>query len=668
MAVRFLRLFLSCCLLWLAASTSTALAASRVGDGVVAQRFHKLLDDQWQWSLREFPEDATALGDMRYNDKLTDMSAAAAARRKVAQALFLARLNQINPAQLHGQDKISYAVFAAMRKREAEINRIYGTLPFGAADNWMPLSTMRGVHISFSSLPRDTPFKTVADYENYIKRLNAVPAQLEQVIARMQAGMASGWMPATINVARVPGQIDTHLNADMTTNLSYQPFLKFPSDIPPAEQQRLAAAGRQAITTAVIPAFQQLKIFFVEQYMPAGRKEIAASSLPGGPAYYQAQIGDMTTTDMTPKQIHELGLSEVARIDAEMSKVIAGSGFKGTRAEFVKFTNTDPQFLFTSSAAMLTAYRDIAKRADAQLPGLFAELPRLPYGVRAMEAYEGDNAEHYSPGSIEGARAGYFDANVLNLKRRSSPSMESLVLHEAVPGHHLQIARAQELSDLPKFRRNAYFPAYSEGWGLYAESLGDEMGLYANPYSKFGQLTAEMHRAARLVVDTGIHAFGWDRERAIAYLEENAALSHAFATAEVDRYIGWPAQALGYKLGELRIKALRAKAKAALGADFDVRRFHNAVIDNGALPLDVLEQQIDAWIAAQKSGAKNSAIQKTAVMEIAEPEAVATKKTVAKKALTKKAAAKKIVTKKSAAKKAAAKKTVTKKAAKKKAA
>jgi uncharacterized protein (DUF885 family) len=351
----------------------------------------------------------------------------------------------------------------------------------------------------------------------------------------------------------------------------------------------------------VIPAFAKLKAFYADKYLPRARKELGASTLPGGPAYYQAAITNMTTTRMTAQQIHELGLAEVARIDAEMEKAMRASGFKGDRAAFVQFINTDPQFLFTSSEAILAHYRDIAKRADAQLPALFAELPRLPYGVRAMEPWEGDNAEHYTRGSPDGSRPAYFEANVLNLKRRSSPSMEALVLHEAVPGHHLQIARAQELGDLPKFRRFAFYGAFSEGWALYAESLGSEMGFYDNPYTKFGQLSLEMHRAVRLVVDTGMHALGWERDRAIAFLESKAALSHAFAVAEVDRYINWPGQALSYKLGELRIKALRAKARAALGERFDIRRFHNAVLDNGPLPLDVLEQRIDEWIAQQKT-------------------------------------------------------------------
>jgi uncharacterized protein (DUF885 family) len=302
---------------------------------------------------------------------------------------------------------------------------------------------------------------------------------------------------------------------------------------------------------------------------------------------------------MSARDIHALGLREVSRIERAMDDVMRKTGFEGTRDGFFQFMHDSPQFYYTRAEDLLTGYRDIAKRADAELPKLFAELPRLPYGIRAMETFEGDNADHYTPGSEEGARAGFFEANTNDLRARPKYDMENLFLHEAVPGHHLQIARAQELKGLPEFRKYAFIVAYLEGWALYAESLGDEMGFYRDPYSKFGQLSWEMVRACRLVIDTGIHAFGWDRQRAIAYLRSHSGITGTYATAEIDRYIVDPGQALGYKLGELRIKALRAKAAAALGDRFDLRRFHNALIDDGALPLDVLEQRIDQWIARE---------------------------------------------------------------------
>jgi uncharacterized protein (DUF885 family) len=351
----------------------------------------------------------------------------------------------------------------------------------------------------------------------------------------------------------------------------------------------------------VNPAFAQLKRFLEAEYLPASRKELGASTLPAGPAFYALRVRQQTTTDLTPQAIHDIGKGEVARIRREMDRVIASTDFKGTFPEFLEFIRTDPRFFFKTPEARLAAYRDIGKRADAELPKLFAVLPRVPYGVRAMEAFEGDNADHYSPPPLDGSRAGFFEANVNNLEKRPSHEMESTLLHEAVPGHHLQNARARELEGLPLFRRSGWYVAYGEGWALYAESLGYEMGMYKDPYSRFGALSGEMLRACRLVIDTGLHAFGWTREQSIRYLAENSGVHPDFAAAEVDRYIVLPGQALGYKIGELKIKALRAKARAALGDKFDIRRFHNAVLDDGALPLTVLESRIDEWIAIQKT-------------------------------------------------------------------
>jgi uncharacterized protein (DUF885 family) len=365
-----------------------------------------------------------------------------------------------------------------------------------------------------------------------------------------------------------------------------------------AQRERCASEGRRAMA-GVRGAYSRMQRFLSAEYIPAGRKDLGASTLPGGAEYYALQVREKTTTTLTPAEIHRIGLSEVARIRKSMDEVIASTAFTGSFADFLKFINSDARFTFKTPEARLAAYRDIAKRADAELPKLFAELPRLPYGIRAMEAFEGDNSDHYSPGAIDGSRAGFFEANVNNLAKRPSFEMESTLLHEAVPGHHLQTARAQELKELPLFRRSAWYVAYGEGWALYAESLGYEMGFYKDPYMRFGALVNEALRACRLVVDTGLHTMGWTREQSIRYMVDNAGVNEAYATAEVDRYIVWPAQALGYKVGELKIKALRAKAKAALGAKFDVRRFHNAVIDDGALPLTVLERRIDEWIARQ---------------------------------------------------------------------
>jgi uncharacterized protein (DUF885 family) len=459
---------------------------------------------------------------------------------------------------------------------------------------------MYGPQQLFPALAKAAPLRNVRDYENYLKRLEAMPRVLEQLTARMQAGIRSGWMPPAAAMMQVPAQFAPFAAADVEATPLWKPFVSFPAEVPAAERARLAAAGRDVLSQRVHPAFARMKRFVEDTYLPAARRDLGASTLPAGAGFYELQVRANTTTTLTAREIHDIGLKEVVRIRGEMDKAIAAAGFTGTFAAFLEFIRTDPRFLFKTPEARLAAYRDIAKRADAELPRLFAQLPRLPYGIRGMEAYEGDNADHYSPGAIDGSRAGYFEANVNNLAKRPSHDMESVLLHEAVPGHHLQIARAQELDGLPLFRRSGWYTAYGEGWALYAESLGYEMGFYRDPYSRFGALSAEMLRACRLVVDTGLHALGWSRDRSIRYLAENSGVHPDIAAAEIDRYIVWPGQALGYKIGELKIKELRARAQAALGERFDVRGFHNAVLDDGPLPLTVLEGRIDRWVKTRQ--------------------------------------------------------------------
>jgi uncharacterized protein (DUF885 family) len=578
-------------------------AQSTPGKDAAAQA-HALFDEYWQWTLREYPEVATFVGDHRYDDRLTDQSAAAVGRRRAMRAEFLKRAAGVDAAALSSTDRVSLRVLQYQLDQEVALDKLCAPLPCSFNESWSPVTQMDGPQFDVPQLVNATRFASVRDYDAYLMRLDALPVQIDQLIVRMETGMSLGWMPAKIAIARVPGQLDAQLDPDPEKNPEYKPFLTFPADIAAADRERLAAAGRRAIKDKVIPAFRRLRDFYDQRYLPMARSNIASSSLPPGPRYYEALLAVITTTRMSAKEIHDLGLAEVARIGREMDATVTATGFKGPRAEFQKSINTDPRFLYTRAEEMLAGYRDIAKRADAELPRLFAELPRLPYGIRAMRPEEGDNAEYYVPGAEDGSRAGYFQANVNSLSRRPKWTMETLLLHEAVPGHHLQVARAQEMKNLPDFRRNGFFMAYGEGWALYAESLGHEMGFYIDPYSKFGNLSAEMHRAARLVVDTGIHAFGWTREQAISYLEDNAALTPESATAEVDRYIVQPAQATAYKVGELKIKALRARARNELGDKFDLRRFHNAVLDNGAVPLDVLEEQIGDWIAAERARTK----------------------------------------------------------------
>ena len=555
--------------------------------------------------VAEHPEQATFFGIPGYDDKLSDLSPQAIARRKARMKQQIATLKRFDPGTLSTQDRISREILLEMLGiNEAEI-AFYGDLPFGAeGDGWMPVSPMHGPQQQLSYLVRATRFQNGRDYDNYLKRLGALPTQLAQQTAIMRAGMKSGWMPPRAAMQQVPDMFTIYAGEDVTATPFWQPFKSFPDGVDEASRKRIADAGRQVLANRVHPAFAEFKRFLSAEYIPAATAALAASKLPGGPAFYALRVRENTTLPLEPAAIHDTGKREVARIRAAMDEVMASTGFKGSFAEFIAFLRSDPRFFFKTPEERLAAYRDIGKRADAELPKLFATLPRLPYGVRAMDASEGDNADHYSEGALDGSRAGYFDANVNSLGKRPSHEMESTLLHEAVPGHHLQGARAQELEGLPTFRRAvAFFVAYAEGWALYAESLGYEMGFYKDPYQHYGALMGEMLRACRLVVDTGIHSLGWTREQAIEYLAGTSGVHPDFAAAEVDRYIVWPGQALGYKIGELKIKELRAKAKAALGERFDLRRFHNALLDDGALPLPLLEARIDEWIRAERASA-----------------------------------------------------------------
>jgi uncharacterized protein (DUF885 family) len=569
-------------------------AGPALAKGHDAARLHALFDEYWSTVKREFPEYATFLGDDRHDDRLTDLSPEAIARRKAYAHGLLARLHRFDARGFAGQDAVSLAVLESQLERRLRVDAF--------PRERLQVSQIGGPQLDFALLVKSTPFRNRADYAHYLARLRALPAQLRQMEALMREGIATGWVLPAAAITRVPSQIDAWLTDDIERNPAWPPFAHFPADVPGDEQQRLADSGRRAIAEDVVPAFRALRRFIVDVYMPAAAgTKLGASALPGGSAYYDALVAERTTTAMPARAIHALGLREVERIGAAMDEAMRSTGFTGTRGDFQRYLRDAPQFYYTRPDDLLIGYRDIAKRVDAQLPKLFAELPRLPYGVRAMDPFEGDNADHYTQGSPEAGRAGFFEANVNDLRARPKYAMEVTFLHEAVPGHHLQIARAQELSNLPEFRRNAFFVAYLEGWALYAESLGGELGLYADPYARFGQLSLEMLRACRLVVDTGIHALGWERQRSIDYLVQNSGISEAFATAEVDRYIVNPGQALGYKIGELTIKRLRDRARAELGERFDIRRFHNALLDDGPLPLDVLEQRIDAWIARARA-------------------------------------------------------------------
>src|SRR5262245_44378253 len=447
-----------------------------------ASEARALFDEYWQWIMREFPEFATYLGDHRYDDRLTDLSVAAIARRRAERAEFLGRATRIDGASLEAADRVSLRVFRYQLEQRAALDALCAPLSCSYDGFWSPVTQFYGPQFDLPQLMDATRFASIADYDAYVKRLDAVDVQIDQLIVVMEAAMKQGWMPPKVAIARVPGQLDAQLDPDVSKSPEYAPFLRFPKEISPAERDRLAAAGRQAIKVKVIPAFRRLREFYERRYLPAASASIAASSLPPGLRYYESRLEVNTTTRMHAQEIHDLGLSEVARIAKEMEATIAAAGFKGTRADFQKSLRADPRFFYTKAEDLLIGYRDIAKRADAELPHLFAELPRQPYGIRAMRPEEGENADHYVGRQADGSRAGHLEANVNTLSQRPKWDMETTLLHEAVPGHHLQTARAQEMKGLPEFRRNGSFVAYDEGWALYAESLGYEMGFYTDPY------------------------------------------------------------------------------------------------------------------------------------------------------------------------------------------
>ena len=577
------------------AFASGPLSAQQATADTRPSALHRLQDEYWEWRLREFPEGSTWLGDKRYNDRLTDLSADAIDRRKADVRRFRDRARDIASTTLVGQDALSLALLQWELDLAVEGQRFPTEV--------MMLDQLDGPQLAFPQLASVSPFETVADYRAYLARLAAYPRYLDQVTALLQAGIARGWVQPNGPLRGVPDQIQGQLVGDPTKSPLYAPFEKIPASIAETERAQLRAAGREAIARGVLPALTTFREFVRDTYLPAGNRAISASTLPDGKPYYAFAIRQSTTTSLTADSIHRIGHSEVARIRAAMDSVIRTAEFRGTFNEFLVFLRTDPRFYYTKPEDLLTGYRDIAKRVDAELPRLFAELPRNSYGVKPFPDYEGPSqtTARYYPGAEDGSRAGTFMANLYRLDMRPKYEMEALTLHEAVPGHHLQISRGQELRGLPAFRRNAGYTAFVEGWALYAESLGESIGFYQDPYSKFGQLTYEMWRACRLVVDTGMHHLGWSRQQAIDFMKANTAKSEQDIAVEVDRYIVWPGQALAYKLGELKIKELRARAERELGPRFDIRLFHNAVLDNGALPLDVLDREITRWIRERRA-------------------------------------------------------------------
>jgi len=555
-----------------------------------SQQLNRLFADEWEFRMQEDPWQATLCGDHRFNDRLPVATELDAARRAGQASAFLDRLHAIDRAALPPGDQLNYAVF------ERELSNRIAEHTFGL--HFMPVTRLSGFHINFPDLPDFTPFKTPLDYEQYIRRLSGFAGFCLQNIDLMRTGLRRGYIPARHALAGIEESIRSLAAADPRQSAFYKPFQRFPAGVTESEREKLGEAGAAAIAGPVTDGYRTLLKFMSEEYLPAARAEIAASALPDGSAYYAGCVRKFTTLDLTPEQVHATGLEEVRRIRAEMDAAIRQAGFQWNFKEFLAFLRSEPRFYVDTPQALMKEVALILKKVDGELPTLFKVLPRTPYGLREIPAFTAPDqtSAYYMPPAGDGSTAGFYYVNTYDLKSRPLYEYEALSLHEAVPGHHLQLALQLEQAGVPQFRRFGEVTAFVEGWALYAERLGLEMGFYQDAYTNFGRLTFEMWRAARLVVDTGMHALGWTRQQAIDFMAENTALSLLNITNEVDRYIAWPGQALAYKTGELKLRELRQRAEQALGAKFDVREFHQVVLENGAIPLDVLEALISQWI------------------------------------------------------------------------
>jgi uncharacterized protein (DUF885 family) len=574
---------------------------AEAGQAPERARLHRLFQLHWDYVLQEFPEFATGVGAAGQNDRWTDQSAAAIARRKANLELPVKALAAIDRTKLAPEDALNYDLFKRQAEAQLEGRRFPGEL--------MPLTQLYGLHHSVpQTLSEQMPSRTAADYEAILSRLRGTPVLIDQTIALMKEGLRRGVTPPKITLRNVVGQADALLVDDPVKSSLLGAFQRMPETIPADRREAFKGEAAKLLKEQALPAFRRLRDFLASEYVPGCRESLATGALPDGQAWYAYQVAQSTTTRLTPRQIHEIGLEEVKRIRADMEGLMRSTGFARDLPAFFEFLRTDPRFFFARPEELLAGYREIAKRADPEVIKLFGRMPRLPYGVIPMPAHNAASrsAGAYDAGSLAAGRPGYFAANLSAVETRPKWEMEALVLHEAVPGHHLQIALAQEQPDLPSFRKHGGYDAYGEGWALYAETLGHDMGFYKDPYSHFGALNYQMWRAVRLVVDTGIHAFGWSRQQAIDYFKASSAKPEREIVVEIDRYIVSPGQALAYKIGQRKFLELRERARKELGARFDIRDFHDAVLAEGSLPLDVLEARIDAWIAQRKASAASS--------------------------------------------------------------
>ena len=550
-----------------------------------------VIDQHWQWTLEQYPEIRLEYGDRSGNSQWTDRSPDAFQQRYQDEQDFIQQLEQIEPATLSAEARTNRAML--LRQLRDNTSEYEDGLHLIALD-------MRSGPQHRHSMIETLPMRTLQDLEDWLARLRDMPAQLAQYQALLSAGIEKNRTQAQIVMERVPAQIRGLLEGDAQDSPFFKAFEELPTDISSADQARLRSEASSIIKDEINPAFEALLGFLEEAYLPAARAP-GIGSLPGGKQVYTRLAQHFTTTDLTPDEIHEIGLAEVARIRGEMEAVISEVQFDGDIAAFNAFLRTDPQFYYDTPEALLEGYQAVSKRLDPGLVKLFGKLPRAPYGVRPIPEEEAPDTTtaYYMRPAADGSRPGWYYVNLYQPEVRPKFEMEVLSVHESVPGHHLQIALAQELTGLPEFRRNGGFTAFIEGWGLYSERLGYDMGLYQDPYSRYGQLVYDMWRAVRLVVDTGIHYFGWDRQKAIDYFLDNAAKTKTDIVNEIDRYIGWPGQALAYKMGQMKMLELRREAEAALGEAFDIRAFHDHLLGAGAIPLDVLEVRMDEWLAAR---------------------------------------------------------------------
>ncbi len=585
-----------------AACTALVLVAASLVAGLVSaatpasdagSRLNAFFAAEWERGLRESPESASFDGDLRFNDRWTDLGLPAIEARQAADREALKTLLGFDRAALSPADQLNYDTYRWQLEQSVARQKFREYL--------QPISHQGGVQ-TLDGVSEALNFAGAKDYRDWLARMQAVPTVIEQTTALMREGIKARNLPPRVLMQRVPGQIAAQIVDDPAKSPFYRPFETMPASIPAAEQDALRAEARRTIAERIVPAYRRFLAFFERDYLPKTRASIAATALPDGKAYYDFLAGYYTTTNLTAEQIHATGLKEVARIRGEMEKIKAEVGFQGSMAEFFTFLRTDPRFFEKTPEALLERYRATAKRIDPELVKVFRTIPRQPYGVRPIpdNIAPDTTTAYYQQGAADGSRAGFYYVNLYKPEVRPTWEMIPLTLHESVPGHHFQFARGLELPDAPMFRRTAYFVAYGEGWGLYAEQLGYEMGLYQDPYDRMGQLAYEMWRAVRLVVDTGMHAKGWTREQAIAYFKDNSPKTDQDIVNEIDRYIGTPGQALAYKIGQLKISELRAKAARELGPKFDLRDYNDAVLETGSVPLETLEKHIDAWIDARR--------------------------------------------------------------------